>query len=955
MDKVGFFQGSEEYGPAAVPLFGPSDAYFEKTASATLLPEVSAFISRLKPQNDCQYVLVNAMGAGEYFGSNINGDRFSEAALIHSPDGWAGSPEHDKKLAKDWAYGFPTFYRAHVYAHHRNKDPNRALGFVELAAWNPHMRRVELITKLEKDRCLRFGGEGAWDKLKSGEYPDVSMGCVPAGTRVTLEDGSFRAMEQLQEADRVLTHKGRVRRVDQLHRYKYSGTIYKFKAFGFRRELCLTANHPLWLVRAEQLVCAPQSASLQPHARTLVPRQRHCTPLVSAVSSGCSTCSVTPTYAFEWVRADETNVGDYVAFAVPEEVDSSITSVDEAKLLGYYLSEGHVSNYNKRPMEQITFSLNITEKEIADEIEALGRRLGVTVAWHHEEPERGARSVTLVSKQLADRCLYFCGSGAKTKQLAAALLYAPVNLQLPFLGTYLNGDGGTYKGSAYFSTSSEQLAQQVFVVLARCGLIASINKIEHHPSERSVVKKDTTEYQVWVGTDFSYLLADFTRKPVRASKKVRGQRFFYTHDSVRYIMAPIEEIVEEDYDDDVFNISVEGDDSYLGELLATHNTKVPFDTCSITTDRKLYQQAWDTYQPGKDKSPGVAILEFHKKLKAKDGVGIRGLSITRHDYSDYARTQMNRILPDGRKVWVDNDFPAFFDISFVFIGADRIAKAMMKIADDGKMYCFLGSAELAEKLGATEDYGTEKTASVSPRKQAEMSKNVVPNQFANKAIPLLTAGEPELSRDLLDALSNAGMPAALSTLTGLGIVLRPSEFQRVMLQSQGQDSLADQFDTLGESFGQSDQRTPAALSTNDFSASLAQALLPMMAARSALGPFIEQRVLILVGSPEKTARAASSHSSELLRKIGAAYYGYRDSLMQFVPNAQDLIAAASTPSDVELRKVSAAKPSELFTPLSFNYLKYAFMSDVPVGDIGPGAVQLSGEKANASVQRVAPW
>ena len=36
------------------------------------------------------------------------------------------------------------------------------------------------------------------------------------------------------------------------------------------------------------------------------------------------------------------------------------------------------------------------------------------------------------------------------------------------------------------------------VALARCGLIASVNKIEHHPSERSVVRKDTTEYQVWV-------------------------------------------------------------------------------------------------------------------------------------------------------------------------------------------------------------------------------------------------------------------------------------------------------------------------------------------------------------------------------------------------------------------------------------------------------------------------
>lgn len=561
MDKVGFFQGSEEFGPAAVPLFGLADSYFEKTASANLLPEVAAFIAALKPQNDCQYVLVNAMGAGEYYSSNINGDRFSEAALIHRPDKWTGVPAVDKITARDWAYGFPTFYRAHVYAHHRNKDATRALGFVELAAWNPHMKRVELITRLEKERCQMYGGEGVWDKLKAGGYPDVSMG-----------------------------------------------------------------------------------------------------------------------------------------------------------------------------------------------------------------------------------------------------------------------------------------------------------------------------------------------------------------------------------------------------------TKVPFDTCSITLDRKLYQKAWDTFNPKEHKSPGDAILKFHKELKAKNGVGIRGLSITRNDYSEYGRTQMNRILPDGRKVWVDNDFPAFFDISFVFIGADKIAKSMMKIADDGKMYSFMGSAELAEKLG----YSTEqvKTASVNDTagfKQAEMTKKVVPNQLAGKAVPALTAAEPSLPTDLLDSLGDSGLARALSTLTGLGIILRPSEFQRVSLVSQGKKGFADQLELLGEVFPKTEEKTPSAISEQDFSATIAQQLLPFMAMRSALGPFIERRVVIMVASPEKKASASSSHPSELLRKIGAAYQGYRDDLMQLVPSAQHLIESATTPRDVELRKVAAAEPGDLFTPLSFSYLKHAFFNEVPLGNIAKSVVHLSGDQANAGVQRVSPF
>src|SRR6185295_11826397 len=44
-------------------------------------------------------------------------------------------------------------------------------------------------------------------------------------------------------------------------------------------------------------------------------------------------------------------------------------------------------------------------------------------------------------------------------------------------------------------------------------------------------------------------------------------------------------------------------------------------------------------------------------------------------------------LPDGRKVAVRNDTPRFFDISFVFIGADKTAKVLAKLASVGNQVC----------------------------------------------------------------------------------------------------------------------------------------------------------------------------------------------------------------------------------------------------------------------------
>lgn len=949
MFKCSHFLAETEHGPSAIPLFSKADAAFEKTASAQLLPEVAQYISSLQPRNDSQYVLVNAMGAGEYYGSNVNGDYFSEESLIHVPDDWTGNPLVDRERAKSWPYGYPTFYNAHPYAHHRNKDRTRAFGEVELAAWNPQMKRVELVTRVDKDKCASFGGQGTWDKLKGGGFPDVSMGCVPAGTRVTLADGSFRAMEQLQEADLVLSHLGRPRRVDQLHRYRYQGTLYRFKAYGFRRELCLTANHPLWLVRAGQLLCRPKSNSDKAHDRELVPRQRHCTPMVSAQSKGCKTCSVAPEYSFEWVRADQAEVGDYVAFAVPDQLDTAITDEREARFLGYYLAEGHVGNYNARLKEQITFSLGFGEVELALEIERLGRDLGAQVAWHYEDPERGGRYVTVVSKVLAERCLHFCGSGAKTKKLSPELLYAATGIQRQFLGAYLNGDGGTYKGAAYFSTASEQLAQQLFVVLARCDIIASINQIDHMPSEKSAVRKETTEFQVWVGTDFSHLLGPYTRKSVRASLKVRGQRFFYTHGGVRYIMSPIMEITEEDYDDDVFNISVEGDDSYLGELLATHNTKVPFDTCNVCLDRDRYRTARDTFDPVRHKHPGMAILEYHRSQGA-----IRGLSITRADYCEHALKMMNKIFPDGRKAFVMNDWPSFFDISFVFIGADRTAKTMLFIFSSSVPHSAVrSSAEVAERMGLEEPEGVTKAASVDDEilklafgiksaklKKSEIDKQVIPSQFAGKAVPLLTQSEPDLPNSTIDELSTVPPSNLLSTLGGMGVLLKPREFQRLSLIQLGKRNLADELDRNGEVFERSGEREDMGVGPDNFLPALAQILMPLMAQRSFLAPEIERRV-VMTSTDErpKTARAPS-HSKELLDKIAAAYNGYRQDAMELAAHSSRLLSTAGTSKS--LLKSASAEQHEVLSPLSSAYLRYAY--DDEFGTQAAGIPQTGGSR-----------
>lgn len=918
MIKVSLFPSVGPGGQTVFPLqHRVWDGVFEKTAAPTLLPGVSRFISGLRAQNGTQDVLVNALGAQEYFGSNSNGDGFCEEGLRHAPEGWTENPEIDRELSRRWPYGYPTFYNAHVFVHHRNKDPNKAVGEVLYSAWHPHMKRVELVLRFHKDLCERFGGMLFWDRMARGELFDVSMGCFCAGTRVTMFDGHFVPIEQIRVGDEVLTHAGKPEVVEQLQRYIHHGSIFHIKAYGHRSELILTGNHPLWLVRAEQLTCVPSAK----HPR----RQRHCTPLVRGVSRGCVGCSTEPSYRFEWTPAEEAQVGDYLAMPVPMDIDETISDPREAKLLGYYLAEGYVRDYNRnRPFEQIVFSLGFEEKDIAEEIEQLSRALGASVVWHEEKPEFGARSVSVVSKVLADRCLRFCGMYEPHKQLSLELLRMAPELQRILLGAYLDGDGGTYRGSAYFSTASEQLSEQLTFVLARAGMVASVNKIDHKPSEKSVVRKETVEYQIWVGTDFSHVLGPYARKPVSRSKKVRGQRFFYDFEGTRYLMTPITEIVEdEDREVEVFNFAVRGDDSYVAERLAVHNSRVKFDCCSICTNWELFNKALATFDPKVHASPDVAILAYHKRLVAGGGRGIRGLAVTRADYCEHALCQMNRILPDGRKVFVHNPYANFFDISGVFIGADKTAKGLYKIAAP-PIYS-IPSALVAEQLGYRDD--EVKTAA----KVAEMDKNVTPTQFGGEAVPLVTSREPHLPQHILRLLAERPLDKVLGAATRLGIVFRPREFQRLMLERSGDKPLADALDQARVVFGREPQEK-VSLGESD---SLSEALLtPFCLSRSSFGPVLHKRLTLISVDVHAIPRPPSSLNSEPLRKIGSVYSGYRDSVMD----------ALLKPNQQESKTGSGAT----ITPLTRAYLETAYWDEVGV-DTGHGSQ--TGVEKGAALQR----
>lgn len=153
-----------------------------KTASC-VLPEVERFVSTLRPNDRFTYVLVNAMGYSEFFGANSNTDYYGYNphldfnGLVHDWPGIGQDFDADKMKAKRWPHGYPCFYNAAAYAHHKNQDP-LALGFgdVVLSVANPKMKRIELILRVFNDEAIKKGHGTILSRIRNGERVDVSMG-----------------------------------------------------------------------------------------------------------------------------------------------------------------------------------------------------------------------------------------------------------------------------------------------------------------------------------------------------------------------------------------------------------------------------------------------------------------------------------------------------------------------------------------------------------------------------------------------------------------------------------------------------------------------------------------------------------------------------------------------------------------------------------------------------------
>lgn len=720
------------------------------------------------------YCMVVPLGADESWEQTTNGDAFRREML---------APENP-----DW--GHKSFeHHANAFRNHRNSNPELGFGDVPFTVFNDQMDRVEGVWRLDRERAQKVGALDAVERIAKNGAAEISMGCFPAGTPVTMEDGSTKPIEYIQVGDLVLTAEGRARRVTALQPRPWVGNLLRVSVLGQVDDIFCTSEHPFLGAKRDAVI----------HGKRWVENPQP-----------------------DWIHAECLSEGDYVTLpASYEELTPDYATPSLARLLGYYLAEGHLCRNKKGEYVAVEFTCH-KDDALLEEMDALCAEFGTKnePVYRERTNSQSAVSVSVHDRDLAALCLKHCGTHAKTKQVDASLFSWEPELLLHFFGAYFNGDGCQPKttsqaGAGYVSTASRQLAEQMVLLLARLGIPTSINYV-HHKGGSGFSARDTFEHQIRVGKQHISKIAPYCKAdavdswPSGVGRKIFGHRMWAKITSVEQCATQFEGVV--------YNFEVEEDESYLISGVSVHNCRVPYDVCSYCGNKAKNVKQYCSHV----RNPGFGAI--------------------------------NAV---GELMRVFNPWPKFFDLSDVRVPAAPEAHVLMMISPQ-----LAASIQTKTSSGArfivpsailgAERYGTTAGGVLMPQHyKASSAAEAVKLSDIVKRAPVLEAQvirplqdtEGELTEEKIKSSGVDGLPlpSVLSTLSSLGIVCSPEEICRIIEASTGERhkvpatlEIKQEWDSVTDSHPH--------ISSGFYSPVIADKLRGMVPDRSVFYPHLPERI-----------------------------------------------------------------------------------------------------------------
>jgi len=204
---------------------------------------------------------------------------------------------------------------------------------------------------------------------------------------------------------------------------------------------------------------------------------------------------------------------------------------------------------------------------------------------------RYKNAVKVISEEACSFMKDYCGEYSDRKKFIDKVLYWPVEIQKHLVATWLIGD--------YSYTVSKDMSDQFRFILSRCGVRYNSYKEDEkeytcnvtktiNGSDDSIVTysgmKKASYYHQINTIGFSRIKSELNYAFLYNHKKLKENinkvTKSYASYNDKYMLRKIESIEEVPFEGFVYNLEVEGDNSYIANDAAVHNCQIRFSLCS---------------------------------------------------------------------------------------------------------------------------------------------------------------------------------------------------------------------------------------------------------------------------------------------------------------------------------------------------------------------------------------
>jgi intein/homing endonuclease len=407
--------------------------------------------------------------------------------------------------------------------------------------------------------------EADMEKSDESQFIIKILNCLLPGTPILTSTG-FLSIEKNMED--VLTHLGNLKSVKEKMSRRYDGKIVTILPKKTNIPISVTTDHGIWALKTNQC----------PYTK------RHCTPVCTHRNrrNKCAHSGLSENYTPEWIEAGALTENMALAIPKPKLIlkDTSLAinlklpfgmhkgrkwvkrsfpvTNDFAKLIGYYLAEGCYS----KSQNALIFTLGTHEQpKIAEITRLLQEIFGATPTT---QVQGTATHIHVFNPgfKIFDELF---GDGASNKKLPVELLALPDDKIVSLLKGLFAGDGYFLKreSSLAYSTVSDALSGQVYLMLMRLGILPSVYK---RKGSSTIQGRKVNARQRWV---IRIGKADIDRFEIPGKASMRTFKHYWSDDQWFYV--PIANIKTSDYSGPVYNCNVEDDHSYSSIMITPKN------------------------------------------------------------------------------------------------------------------------------------------------------------------------------------------------------------------------------------------------------------------------------------------------------------------------------------------------------------------------------------------------